>query len=528
MIHQPILINGEWRDANFPVSSFKAVSPASGKQLPDSFPVSSFLDLDEMLQADENERGLIEKCNFGQRADFLELVAAQIENSAEELCQTANAETGLEKTFLLEKELANTTANLRLAASYCRNRTWREANIDTRNNIRSIRMPLSGPVVIFGPADQPFVLNSCGGTDFACAIAAGNSVIAKSNPNHPLTCMKLAQIIHAASQQLKLPACIFQFFFNTTNDLGYRLAAHPMIGALAFSGTRRSGLALKENTDRAGNLGYFALSGLNPVFLLPAVISEKKTQLSKDICSSVLLNDGQSCNKPGLIFLVENKDSSTLIKSVVEEFNLRQSRPLLTDLIARALDTLVTNFIRHGARKLTRKEFYQPNPFVYPNTVLHIDAKTWLKFAVQFQEEAFGPVLIFVTLENESQFESIIKTLEGCRSASIYSQPTGPDQLLYANIARLLRRKTGRLINDRLPTTLTNSPAQVSGGIFPASGHPGFTASGLPAAIKRFSVLQCFDQVSQDRLPEDLGDRTDNNTMIRLIDDTYQQSGKGA
>ncbi len=239
-------------------------------------------------------------------------------------------------------------------------------------------------------------------------------------------------------------------------------------------------------------------------------------------------NDGQSCNKPGLVFLVENKDSSTLIKSVVEEFNLKQSRPLLTDLIARALDTLVTNFVRHGARKLTRKEFYQPNPFVYPNTVLHIDVKTWLKFAIQFQEEAFGPVLIFVTLESESQFESIIKTLEGCRSASIFSQPTGTDQSLYSNVARLLRRKTGRLINDRFPTMLTNSPALVSGGIYPASGHPGFTASGLPAAIKRFSVLQCFDQVSQARLPEDLGDRTGDNTMIRLIDDSYQQSGKGA
>lgn len=521
MIHQPILINGEWREASFPVSSFKAVSPVTGRQLPESFPVSSFLDLDEMLQANENSQELIEGCDFLARATFLELIATKIEAQSEQLVQTAATETGLDKTYLINSEITGAVKNLQLAAQYCHNRTWREVIIDTVNNVRSMRMPLVGPVVIFGPANQPITQNSCAGNDFACAIAAGNSVIAKSNPNHPLTSMKLAQIIYDAILELKIPTSIFQFFFNTTKELGYRLAAHPMIGALAFTGSRKSGLALKENTDRAGNPGFFSMGGQNPVLMFPAAISDHKTRLSQELCGSILHNDGQSCNKPGLIFLVENKDSSTLIKNVVEEFNLKQSRPLLTDLFARSLDTLIANYIRHGARKLTRKEFYQPNPFVYPNTVLHIDVKTYLKFAVQFQEEVFGPTAIFVTLDHESQFENVVNTLEGCRSASIIALDHGSDQEIYNETARLLRRKTARLISNRLPNNIISSPAMVSGGIFPASNHFGFTATGLPGALKRFTTLQCFDQLSQNRLPEDLRDQNINENLIRMVDGKY-------
>lgn len=519
MIHQPILVNGDWREASYPVSSFKAVNPLTGRQLPDSFPVSSFLDLDEMLQADELERSAIEAVPCGKRAEFLNLIADEIEKNTEELCQTAHAETGLAiKSYLGDVDLADMIHQLRAAAGFCLDRTWQEATIDSHSNVRSIRGPLSGPIVIFGPANMPFSRNSCGGTDFACAIAAGNSVIAKSNPNHPLTCLKLARIIHSAVQKLELPRSLIQFFFNTTADLGFRLAAHPMIGALAFTGTRKAGMALKESADHAGNLAFINMSGLNPVLLLPGSIAERKGQIAREIVTAVLSNDGQSCRKPGVFFLVENKESSTLIRSIVDEFNANQCKPLLTDLVARNLDSLVAGFIRLGARKLTRKEFYQPSPFVYPDTILHIDVKTWLKQSSQFQEEAFGPVTIFVTLENESQFEAAVKTIENSSSISIYSHTSGDDDLIYNRLASLVRRKAARLLNDRMPTASAAGMAMVSGGAWPASNHPGFTFAGLPAAIKRFTALHCFDGVKHDRLPPDLRSQSTGGQMFRLID----------
>jgi NADP-dependent aldehyde dehydrogenase len=46
------------------------------------------------------------------------------------------------------------------------------------------------------------------------------------------------------------------------------------------------------------------------------------------------------------------------------------------------------------------------------------------------------------------------------------------------------------------------------GGPFPATGHPGFTAVGFPAAMRRFTMLQCYDNVRPHRLPPALRDRT--------------------
>jgi NADP-dependent aldehyde dehydrogenase len=58
------------------------------------------------------------------------------------------------------------------------------------------------------------------------------------------------------------------------------------------------------------------------------------------------------------------------------------------------------------------------------------------------------------------------------------------------------------------------------GGPYPASAHPGFTAVGIPAAIRRFTALQCYDAVRDARLPPELQD--DNPLAIwRYLDGAW-------
>ncbi|MEZ5952494.1 MAG: hypothetical protein R3C12_25545 [Planctomycetaceae bacterium] len=52
-----------------------------------------------------------------------------------------------------------------------------------------------------------------------------------------------------------------------------------------------------------------------------------------------------------------------------------------------------------------------------------------------------------------------------------------------------------------MPTGVAVSPAMNHGGPYPATGHAGFTAVGLPASIRRFSMLQSYDNVPEHRLP---------------------------
>jgi NADP-dependent aldehyde dehydrogenase len=79
------------------------------------------------------------------------------------------------------------------------------------------------------------------------------------------------------------------------------------------------------------------------------------------------------------------------------------------------------------------------------------------------------------------------------------------------------------LLNDKMPTGVAVSPAMVHGGPYPATGHPGFTAVGIPASIHRFAALQCYDNVRSHRLPAELKDENLNGEMWRLVNGRWTQ-----
>jgi NADP-dependent aldehyde dehydrogenase len=113
---------------------------------------------------------------------------------------------------------------------------------------------------------------------------------------------------------------------------------------------------------------------------------------------------------------------------------------------------------------------------------------------------------------------SVLARLEGNLTGSIYSDLDGADDELYAQVSGQLRPKVGRLLNDKMPTGVAVSPAMNHGGPYPASGHPGFTAVGIPASLRRFAMLQCYDNVRASRLPQGLRDGRPAEGMWRLID----------
>ena len=90
-------------------------------------------------------------------------------------------------------------------------------------------------------------------------------------------------------------------------------------------------------------------------------------------------------------------------------------------------------------------------------------------------------------------------------------------------IARALRPRVGRLLNNKMPTGVAVSPAMNHGGPYPSTGHPGFTAVGIPASIRRFAMLQCYDNVPDERLPIHLRNRNPSR-FWRMIDGQWTQA----
>ena len=146
----------------------------------------------------------------------------------------------------------------------------------------------------------------------------------------------------------------------------------------------------------------------------------------------------------------------------------------------------------------------------------------------KLQTEAFGNASLVLVASDAAEVEKILAHLEGNLTGAVYSDTAGGDDALYAKFAPLLRSRCGRLLNDKMPTGVAVSPAMNHGGPFPATGHPGFTAVGIPASLRRFAALHCYDNVRLERLPAALKNKNPNGRMWRLLDGNWSQGDVSA
>jgi NADP-dependent aldehyde dehydrogenase len=519
----PILLDGAWRPSRGS-ETFRAVDPASGESLSEEYPVSPWGDIAAALEA--GARAALELAALGPEpvARFLEIFAGLIEGRKDELVAASHRETALPaEPRLASVEFPRLLDQLRQAATSCRDRSWCRATIDAKRNIRSMFGPLGGPVVVMGPNNFPYAYNAVGGGDFASALAAGNPVLAKSHPGHPSTTRILAAAAFEAIGTAGLPPASVQLLYHFAPEDGLRLVAHPSVAATAFTGSRPSGMALKEAADRAGRPIYLEMSSANPVFILAGALEERLEQVAAELFQSCTLAAGQMCTKPGLVVAPDGPAGRAFVDLVKKAFDCAAPVILLGSKVLEGLREASVRLSREGAKRIAGGQEPEGPGFRYSPSLFMVAGRKFLEKPAAFQVESFGTLSLIVLAENAAEMKAIASCLEGHLTGSIYSHSDGRDDPAYAEIEPYLRTKVGRLLNDRMPTGVAVSPAMNHGGPYPATGHPGFTAVGFPAAILRFAALRCYDHVRADRLPPELRDRNPTGTMWRLIDGDWTQ-----
>jgi len=518
----PILLDGRWRPARA-VGSFTAFDPSSGLPLPGRFPVSSFKDAEEAVAAGRKAARDLADIASSVVAGFLDAFAGKILEKSEALIAAAHAETALPADpRLRSSELPRTTNQLYQAAEAVRDGSWRQAAIDTKLNIRSIREPLGGPVVVFGPNNFPFAFNAAAGGDFAAALAAGNPVIAKGHPSHPQTTRLFAEIAREAMEETGMPRASLQLLYHLNRGDGLRLAAHPGIGATAFTGSRRGGLALKKAADAAGRPIYLEMSSLNPLFFLPGAVRERGPALAGDLFASCSLGAGQFCTKPGMAVLLGDDPGRNFADAAKAGFQSPPPGFLFSRAAMRSVQRAVDNIRTCGAKVLTGGKPLPGPGFRFENTLFSISGKRFLKNAPGLQREAFATVSLLVLAESADVMLKIAEFLEGNLAVGIYAEADDPgDRELAGRLSPILRPKAGRILNDKMPTGLAVVPSMVHGGPYPATGHPGFTSVGIPASLLRFTAPRCYDNARPDRLPPALRNPNPTGSMWRLIDGAW-------
>ena len=514
---QPVLIAGAWR-ASDAVGSFEPVNPKTESATGESYPVSSAAEVDLAVAAAAAASEELLQHTPDLIAEFLDAFATRIEARRAEIVAMAASETGYPINPRLDDiELPRTTDQLRQAASAARERSWQQATIDTATGIRSHLGPLEGGVAVFGPNNFPLAFNSVAGGDFAAAIAAGNPVIAKANSSHPGTSRLLAEEAFAAARASGLPTATVQLIYRSDHEVGKRLVSHPLIGATGYTGSRSAGLALKEAADRAGKPIYLELSSINPVVVLPGALRERGAEIADDFATSCLMGTGQFCTNPGIVLLLSGDDSDRFAQLAKERFEAAPVGTLLGAGVQDGLRESIGGLRDAGAETVTGGKEGGGEGYSYNNTILRVPGERFLAQSEALQNEAFGNESLFVVADDLEQAVAIARTFEGNLTGCVYSDTGGADDAAYDRIAPILRRKVGRLLNDKMPTGVAVTAAMNHGGPFPATGHPGFTAVGMPVSLCRFAMLMCFDNVRPHRLPAELRDENPGG-MWRVID----------
>ena len=523
-----VLVGGGWQSAEAPSGSFTSVDPSTKGALPGDFPVSSRADVTRALAAAAEAVAGLRDAPPESIAGFLDDYAARIDANADALASCAARETGLPvRPRLIEVELPRTTHQLRQGAAAVRERSWCHATIDTKAGIRSCYEPLGGAVVVFGPNNFPFAYNAISGGDFVAAIATRNPVIGKGHPGHPATTRMLAVLAHEAVRAVGLPLGTVQLVYHLRPEVGLELITAPEVAAIGFTGSRAGGLKLKAAAEGAGKPIYLEMSSVNPVFVLPGALRERSAAIAAELTASASAAAGQFCTSPGLTIVVDDDRGRAFAGEVAGAFAGVTPGTLLGPGSIPALEGGLRVLTGHGAQIVTGGKPVDGPRFAFQPTVLRATGDQFLAEPAALQTEAFGMANLIVGARDVAQMVAIAERLEGNLTGSIYSDTGTANEADYARLAAALRPKVGRLLNDKMPTGVAVSPAMNHGGPYPATGHPGFTAVGIPAALLRFAALRCYDHVRPHRLPPELQDRNPTGAMWRFIDGAWSQRDVG-
>ncbi|KAA1259405.1 Alpha-ketoglutaric semialdehyde dehydrogenase [Rubripirellula obstinata] len=491
-----ILINGDWQSAKSS-RAIQAIDPTNRSAVGETFPVSDWADCETVMDAAQAAAVAMEDISLDDLASFLNAYADNLEKNAESICEVANQETGLPVSpRLLDVEMPRTIDQLRQAAAAAKDHGWRNPVHDHDKNIHSCLTPI-GPVLIFGPNNFPLAFNAISGGDFAAAIAAGNPVIAKAHPSQPGTSRLLAEQALDAAKRTGMPAGIVQMLYDIDPSDGLKMVADSRIAAVAFTGSRRGGTALKAAADQVGKPIYLEMSSINPVFLLQSAL-ERGEELSDEAAGSCLLAAGQFCTSPNLIVIPKGEKADEFLQAMTAAFKSKPAGTLLSEAVLSSLKSSIEMLVGAGVEILAGGKEAESDAFAFANTLMKIDSKSFLENEDALQTEAFGPASLVVVCEDEQDALAIAKRIHGSLTASVYGKE---GDAAMVPLTKILQRVAGRVIHNKMPTGVAVSPAMNHGGPYPATGHPRFTAVGIPASLERFAKLSCFDNVAESFLP---------------------------
>lgn len=458
-----------------------------------------------------------------QRVAFLKKIAEEITAIGDSLITITQQETKLPEARL-KGERTRTTNQIQLFADLVQEGSWVRAIIDTGNperqplpkpDIRQMQMPL-GVVGVFGASNFPYAFSVAGG-DTIAALAAGCPVVYKAHPGHPATSDLVAQAIIKAAKAAGMPDGVFSMVQGGV-ETGQSLVNHPLVKAIAFTGSFRGGKALYDAAAKREEPipVYAEMGSVNPVFVLPGILQEKGKAVAESLAASNRLGAGQFCTNPGIVVLEKSATADAFLEAYAASHKAAAGEQMLTDTIYNQYNQSLQKLNDISDLKMIACGVQgNGNSTAVPHTFV-VDGKTFLQ-QPHLQEEVFGPASIHVLADNKEQLLEIAQALQGQITASVWAVDS--DWNVYASLLTVLQEKAGRVIINGVPTGVEVGHAMVHGGPYPATTDSKTTSVGSQA-IYRFTRPVCFQDFPGVLLPAELKNENASG-ILRMVNGGY-------
>ena len=238
----------------------------------------------------------------------------------------------------------------------------------------------------------------------APALAAGNTVVLKPSEVAPLNAFILADVIN----DVGLPAGVFNLVTGVGPVVGERIAEHPDVDMISFTGSTRAGKRVSEVAAQTVKRVALELGGKSPNIIL------EDADLAKAVPAGVggaFLNSGQTCTALTRMIVPRSKlaEVEELAARTAETFTPGdpfEATTRLGPLVSKAQQDRVRGYIEkgieEGAKLLTggaeQPEGLEKGYFVRPTVFSEVTNDMTIA-----QEEIFGPVLSIIAYDTEEE-----------------------------------------------------------------------------------------------------------------------------
>ena len=397
-IQTRLFIGGQWVDGAAG-TEIDVINPYTGEKIV-SIAEAREADVDRAVEAAEKATQTWGKISAYERGRLLNKLADAIEADADYLARLEATNTGHPVRDCQNLDVPRTIMCFRYFAGLADKLEGSVIPVDSGflNYLEREPIGVVGQIV---PWNFPLMFVSW---KLGPALAAGNTVVMKPSEITPLSTLRIGELI----KQVGFPDGTVNIVPGYGNTAGQRIADHPGIGKISFTGSTNIGRSIVRAS--AGNLKKVQLElggkGPNIVFedaVIPAAVG--------GTAFGIFHNQGQACIAASRLILHEKIADEFLEKFIALAKSIKLGDPLDTDtemgpLTSKVHHERVLSFVevakQQGGTILTGGRVpdgadLQKGYFVEP-TIVRADPKDRVQ-----QEEVFGPFVAVTTFKDDEE-----------------------------------------------------------------------------------------------------------------------------